>query len=383
VTKFILRRIVRGLVALMLFQTLLFALIHALPYDFSAFFVGSPGWRAFIQSYLGLDRPWYEQLFSWLGGFFRFDLGRSFMSWPTAVSEMLLRRAPRTLILFLSGALLAYVFGIWLGKMIAWRRGGLFESGVTVAGVATYTSFSPWFGFVMLTIFAFKLGWFPYQKLIDHNVWYKAEVSTDWLLSRMLLTGVLTYGALALIFRVTRKLKEKRRRWILRIVSGALTAGVVWWWWARSGHAFLATNILEHLMLPLITVVLLSFGETMLLMRTTMLETINEEYVLMARAKGLPENVVRDRHVARNAILPVMTRLLLNLPFVLIGSLSIELVFQWEAMGQLIFDAIDFQDIPVLMGVLSTVGVLALVAHVVLDILYVYLDPRLRYQEGN
>jgi peptide/nickel transport system permease protein len=117
----------------------------------------------------------------------------------------------------------------------------------------------------------------------------------------------------------------------------------------------------------------------MMIMRTAMLETKGEDYVLTARAKGLLDNQIRDRHVARNAILPVITRLALNLPFVLVGSLVIERVFFWQAMGQVIFSAVEYQDIPVLLGILSIVGIMALIAHIVLDVLYVFLDPRVRY----
>jgi peptide/nickel transport system permease protein len=133
----------------------------------------------------------------------------------------------------------------------------------------------------------------------------------------------------------------------------------------------------------MLTVILLSFGETMMLMRMAMLETMREEYVLTAQAIGYSEKVIRDRHVARNAILPVLTRLGLNLPFVLVGSLVIERVFLWTAMGQMVFSAVEYYDIPLLLGVLSVVGVLTLTAHIVLDVLYVYLDPRLRYQTGS
>ena len=93
--------------------------------------------------------------------------------------------------------------------------------------------------------------------------------------------------------------------------------------------------------------------------------------------------MVRDKHVARNAILPVLTRLGLSLPFVLVGSLVIERVFLWSAMGQVVFNAVEFYDVPLLLGVLSVVGVLTLVAHIVLDVVYVYLDPRLRYETGS
>lgn len=382
-TEFILRRVVRGLVALLLFQSLLFALIHALPYDFSAFFIGGgPGLRQLIQHQFGLDRSLAEQYVSWLWRFLQFDLGESFLYWPTPVATLILSRLPRTLILFLPAAMLAYLLGIWLGKVIAWRRGGALEFCATLAGVSTYTSFAPWLGFLLANVFGWYLGWLPYRRLIDHNVWFDATVSVDWLLSRLVVTAALVGGGIALVWRVTHHhVRAPRVRWSLRVGTAALLGALAWGWWLRSGTGYLARDVLAHLTLPLVTVVLLSFGETMMMMRTAMLETMGEDYVLMARAKGLPDSVIRDRHAARNAILPVVTGLALNLPFVLVGSLVIELVFQWHAMGKVIFDAIEWQDIPVLMGILSVVGILAVSAHVVLDILYIYLDPRIRYVE--
>jgi peptide/nickel transport system permease protein len=108
---------------------------------------------------------------------------------------------------------------------------------------------------------------------------------------------------------------------------------------------------------------------------------MEENYILLAKAKGLPNPVIRDRHAARNAFLPVLTRLVLNLPYTIIGSLAIELVFNWRAMGVIVFQAIEYQDIPLLMGILSLVGILALAGHIVLDVLQIYMDPRLRYSE--
>ncbi|MGD2176233.1 MAG: ABC transporter permease [Anaerolineae bacterium] len=382
-TKFVLRRVVRGLLALVLFQTLLFALIHALPYDFSAFVLATPGWRAFIQREFGLDRPLLKQYVTWLLGFARFDLGASYQHWPTPVSAILLERLPRTLLLFLPAALLAYLLGMWLGKTIAWRRGGGIEVGVTLGAVVSYTSFAPWLGFLAINVFGWHLGWLPYRRLVDHNVWFRAPVSVNWILARMVLTGTMVSLTLLLLRRVTRRIDIGPRRCASRM-GGLLIVGIgTWWGWSQSGVGHLAVDVLAHLVLPLGTVVLLSLGETMLTMRTSMLDTLNEDYVTMARAKGLPDRVIRDRHVARNAILPVLTQMALSLPFVLVGSLIIEWVFMWHAMGATIFSAIEYQDIPVLMGILSVVGVLALVAHVVLDVLYAYLDPRVRYQGGK
>ena len=376
--RFIVRRVVRGIVALLLFQSLLFALIHSLPYDFSAFMLARPDFRAFIRRQFGLDLPLWQQYLHWLRGFVRLDFGTSYLFWPSPVSAVLLSRIARTLLLFLVAAVVAYALGIWLGKVVAWHRGSWLEVGLTLGSVAMYTSFAPWLGFVMINIFGWYLGWLPYQRLVDPNVWFNAPLMIEELLARMLLTVVLVAAVGALLFHLTRRIGPLRRR-LWRGGVMAAVAALTWLGWAASGLGRLAVDVLAHLALPLSTVVMLSFGETMLTMRTAMLETLNEDYVLMARAKGLPERVVRDRHAARNAILPVLTRLALNLPFVLVGSLVIERVFLWHAMGQLVFAAIEWQDIPMLLGILSLVGMLALAAHVVLDLLYFFLDPRVRY----
>jgi peptide/nickel transport system permease protein len=382
-TRFILRRIVRGLVALILFQSIIFALFHALPYDFSSIPLAGPAYRRFIQQEFGLDLPLWGQYTRWLFGFLRFDLGRSYLFWPTPVSDILLAHLSRTLFLFLSAAVLAYALGIWLGKVVAWRRGGWLEAGATLAGVAAYTSFAPFLGFLLINLLGRELGWFPYQRLADHNVWYNAPVAIDRVLGLLVVTALLGSLAFLGLRRVTRHVEPPAGRRAWRLAGSFLVAGGVWWAWSASGYGYLALDLLHHMFLPLTTVVLLSFGETMMLMRMAMLETMGEDYVLTAQAIGYPDRVIRDRHVARNAILPVITRLALNLPFVLVGSLVVERVFLWTAMGQVVFNAIEFYDVPLLLGILSIVGLLTLAAHVGLDVLYVYLDPRLRFAEGS
>lgn len=381
--KFIIRRLTRGFVTLLIFQSLLFALIHYLPYDFTAFLLLSPSVRGIVRRQFGLHLPVWEQYLNWLGRFLRFDMGVSYQYWPNSVLSILSTRLSRTLLLFLSAAILSYLLGIWLGKIVAWRRGSVLEAVATLGGIASYTSFAPWLGFVMISVFAWTLGWFPYQRLVNHNVWFDAPVTVESVLSRLLITVILLTIFLWITFQLTRKIWRRSTRLGIQGSIIALLSIVTIYLWIRSGIVHLALDLLNHLVLPLGTVILLSFGETMMTMRASMLETQNADFVLMARAKGLPDRVIRDRHVARNAILPVITRLLLNLPFVLVGSLVIERVFQWQAMGGIIFGAIEFQDIPILMGILSIVGMLALSLHILLDILYVLLDPRVRHESGS
>jgi len=150
--------------------------------------------------------------------------------------------------------------------------------------------------------------------------------------------------------------------------------------WAASPYGSYALDILHHLVLPVLTVTLVAFAGTMLLTRNSMLETLREDYILTARAKGLSEKVVRDKHAARNAMLPVVTSLVLGLAFVISGGIITETIFSWPGMGRTLLQASLTEDIPLAVGALTFVAVLALFAHLIVDILYFYLDPRMRSQ---
>src|SRR5690606_39967233 len=121
-----------------------------------------------------------------------------------------------------------------------------------------------------------------------------------------------------------------------------------------------------------------TFASMILLTRTAMLKPLVEDYILTPRAKGLPDRVIRDRHAARNAMLPVTTSLVLQLAFVIGGGIVTEYVFSWPGTGQLLLQATVVSDIPLAAGILAVTGVLALVGHLVADVLYTVLDPRIR-----
>ena len=161
------------------------------------------------------------------------------------------------------------------------------------------------------------------------------------------------------------------------ILAGAVVVPVAW---ALSGIGGLALDILTHMVLPIATLTLISFAGTMLLTRNSMLETVREDYVMAARAKGLPEKQVRDRHAARNALLPVVTSLVYSLIFAIDGSVIIEGVFSWPGTGMTLLQAVRTEDLPLVMGAMIFIGLFSLLAHMIVDVLYVYLDPRIRYQ---
>ena len=164
------------------------------------------------------------------------------------------------------------------------------------------------------------------------------------------------------------------------IIIPLIGVGAIGSWYAL-GFNIQALDILSRAAIPTLTYTALSFGETMLIMRTSMADTLEEEYITVARAKGLPERIVRNKHAVRNAILPVVSRLVITLPYLMTGVVIIEDVFGWPGVGSVLFDSLNQQDMPIAMAILLFVGVFSLISRLLLDILLAYFDPRISYQE--
>jgi peptide/nickel transport system permease protein len=146
----------------------------------------------------------------------------------------------------------------------------------------------------------------------------------------------------------------------------------------------MALDILRMSWLAILTYTVLSFGETMLIMQSSMTEVLKEEYVTTAHAKGLPASQVRERHAVRNALLPVLSRLVISMPYLITGVVIIESAVGWPGMGMAMWNALYWQNMPVVMVMVLFVGILSLAARLVLDVLIAYLDPRIRYdQQAN
>ena len=321
--------------------------------------------------------PWWNEFLGWMTAFYRGDFGKSNRSDGRPVLEILAHRLPRTLLLLIPGTLGGFFLGLWLGKVVAWQPRGWVEFGASLGGTAFYTSFPPWLAFVMISVFGLYLDWLPPEKLIDYNKWFMFDIALNDIIRYLLLTMAavgLMYGVLS---RLTRDLTH-RKSILYRAVGGGgilLLACAAWW---ISGRGVLALDVVVHLILPVSTLMLLAFGETMLIMKTSMSRVVDSAHVRSARARGLPDPRVRDRHAARVAILPVLTQFVLHLPLIIIGSFVVEHFFFWDGMGQELIRAATENDIYVLMAILSLVAVVILAAHTVLDILIYWLDPRLR-----
>lgn len=381
--NYIFRRIAQIIITLVVFQTLLFVILDAQPGDITLQYLTNPRvtpeMREQMRVNLGLDKPALERYFQWLRNFATGNLGISFTHYPRPVLDIIKERAPRTLVLFLTAQIISFGIGFSLGKILAWKRGTVLEYSLTIIGVIFFTIFTPWFGLMMIYFFGLRLGWFPVGKFLNPAVWRNAPVDANFVFGRLFLTGLI-YAAIVTAIWVLPAKQNARTRSLIRWGGITLATAATLLLWRQSAISYLAWDMVRHMILPLIVYTLLNFAGTMLLMRNTMLETLREDYVMAARAKGLPEAVVRDKHAARNAFLPVFTNLIINIPFAMSGGIITETVFSWPGMGLTLLQATQNEDIPLAMGALTFIGVLALVAHLVADVTYAFLDPRIRYQ---
>jgi peptide/nickel transport system permease protein len=382
-TGYLVRRLGQIKVTFFLIVTLAFFLIQAQPGDYTSFYFQNPELppevREQIKASFGLDKSLGEQYLIHLKNSYTGNFGVSFGHYPRPVMDVILERLPRTAVLFLTASVFSFYIGFVLGKAIAWRRGGALEMTATISGAALFTVFTPWFALMMIWIFAFQLDWFPLGKFLDPLLWRDAPVSANSIFNQMLLTiGGFGVFMLAAALLAKRFAGRRWRRWLTASAALAVLGGGLAW--SSSGTGYLALDILRHMVLPIATLTLVSFAGTMLLTRNSMLETLREDYILAARAKGLPENVVRDHHAARNALLPVVTSLVYSLAFAIDGGVIIETIFSWPGMGLTLLQAVRSQDLPLALGAFVFIGIFALAAHLIADMFYAYLDPRIRYQ---
>jgi peptide/nickel transport system permease protein len=381
--RFVAIRLGQIVLTYFIFLVLIYFLLEGLPGNFlSAFFGESRLTSAQLNALgaqLGLGAPLPVRFARWMGGFLRGDLGISLSQYPRPVIEILAERTPRTLMLFLAATALSFGLGFAAGKRLAWRRNGRLETLTTLAGITLYTVFTPWLALCLLWVFAYALPIFPVGKFISYELWGADAPAANTVFLQMLVGAAAVCSIVWGILRLTDALAPARRRPVrAACVAAALLALGAYWVLTR--QAVYALDILRHLALPALTLTLVSFGGTMLLTRNSMLETLGEDYVLTARAEGLPDGDVRDRHAARAALLPVVTTLVFSLAFSVAGGVITESVFSWEGMGYTLMEAVTLSDIPLAVGALAVIGLVVLLAHLVVDILYALLDPRIRYR---
>jgi peptide/nickel transport system permease protein len=269
--------------------------------------------RTELTKEFGLDGSLGTQFVRYLGQTAQLNLGRSYTD-NQPVASTIWRKAGPTVALVGVSTLLSTVFGVLLGIVAAWRRRTKTDLSVTTFTMATYSMPDFWLGMLLLTGLAVGLGWFPVGGIVNPD--------SD-------ATGFA-------------KLLDEAR----------------------------------HMVLPGLTLTIAYLGEYALIMRSSLIDTMREDYLVLARAKGLRDAVVRNRHAVPNALLPVVTLIAINFGLVLSGAVAVEAIFSWPGLGLATYDAIQGPDLPMLQGLFLVFSAAVIVFNLIADLLYAKLDPR-------
>lgn len=322
--SFVLSRLLQTALVLWVVATLLFLIFRLMPGNPLVAYI-DPTFTADMERALkrqfGLDQPLYVQYGIYLQNLVRGEFGRSFFS-REPVSQVLAQVLPNTLALTLSALALAYVVGIFGGAVLAARRGTWVEGWGIPAVLATRAAPEFWVGMLALAIFSFNLKWFPS-------------------------TGATSPGSMY----------------------------TSWWAQVRS------VDFVRHLTLPAVTLALYLQGLPTLLMRNTMLEVMDEDFITFCRMRGLPERSILLRHAARNALLPVVTAFALGVGYAIGGNVIVETVFSWPGLGRALIRAVAGKDYPVAQAAFFFIAVVMIVMNFLADVLYSVLDPRVSYEQ--
>ena len=318
---YFLKRFVQMIFVLWAVATILFFMFRTMPGTPLAAFIDNTTTieqqEALIRQF-GLDKTLGEQYWLFLTNLMQGDLGQSFF-FKKPVVEVVMEVFPNSVILTLFSLIIAYIFGIIAGAYLAWRRASWVE-GVGIPRVLT-TRAAPefWLGMVLLAYFSFNLGWFP--------------------------------------------------------SGGANSSGSDW---DSNWHRITSLDYLSHLALPAITLAIYLQGLPLLLMRSNMLNVLQEEFIVMARMKGLSTWTVVMRHAARNALLPVATAFALGIGGAVGGNVVVETVFSWPGIGRLLVNAVAASDYPLAQGAFLMITAVLVVMNFIADVTYNLLDPRVR-----
>ena len=385
--KYIFKRIYQLIIVFFLFLITSYVLFDAIPGNAFQNLLLNPdlpreAYEQVIKLY-GLDKPLYERVVLYIGNFFQGDFGYSYKHYPRTPIDLIAERLPRTLMLFAMVNIVAFYTGFLIGKILAWRRGSKSETWITVTSVFSYTIFYPWFALMMLWFFGYKLDWLPIGKFLYPEKWYDAPFNSDVVFISMIKFTVVFSIILFIVYILSRNIESlnlRRNTRFLGFILLCIGSFIYWNTGEISVQKTYAMDIAYHMILPVFTVTVVAFAGTALLTRTTMMEVMKDDFILTARAKGLSQRRIRDRHAARNALLPVVTSFIFTIVTIIDGSVLTETIFSWPGMGQLILQSVLEEDIPVAMASFSFIGVFALIAHFIADISYAYIDPRIRIQ---
>lgn len=284
----------------------------------------TPALRNALEAEFGLNTtdPLWVQYFKYLNNLLHGNLGVSTTYFPTSVGAVIGQDIIWTLILLSVCVIVSFTLGTFIGVFMAWKRGSLLDSTLSSVMTFLYSLLYPWLALVAVYFLGYHLGWFPFSD--GYN------------------TAATTPG------------------WNLDFILSAV----------------------YHAILPALTIVVSTVAGWMLTMRNSMITTLSEDYILMARAKGLTSRRVMFAYAARNAILPSVTGLAIAIGTVVGGQLLVEIVFSYPGIGYALYQGIQNQDYALADGILLLVIVATVVMNLIVDLLYVVLDPRTRQERS-
>lgn len=272
-----------------------------------------------LRADFGLDQPLARQFLTYVADTLTLNFGPS-LATGASVNSMIVDRVGPTLLLVGLSTIASALIGLWIGIRAGWRRGSAFDLGATGFTLVAYAMPEFWFGILLSLAFVSGVGIFP---------------------------AIFPAGGYA-------------------TVGANLT-----------GFAHIV-DVLNHMVLPFITLTVAFLGEYALIMRSSLLDIMGEDYLLTARAKGLRDKHVLWRHAVPNALLPTLTLVFLSFGFIFSGAITVEFVYGWPGLGKLTVDAIDSKDFPLMQALFLLFSVAVIIANLLADFLYAYLDPRVR-----
>lgn len=317
---YVVRRIISSIPLIIGAIVVIFVLIHAAPGDPTDYIIGdatvSQEFIDRLRRDMGLDQPLYVQIVKYILQVASGDLGFSFAR-NTPVVDLILDRLPATLLLMGTQYVLAIAIGITLGVVSARNPNSGLDRSITLFSLGAFALPLFWLGQMLILGFAYQIDLFPVSGMTNIREGY--------------------------------------------------TGFALW------------LDVAHHLVLPVITLMLPNIALILRLTRSSMLEVVGQEYIRVAKAKGLSERTVLFKHALRNALVPVVTVVALEFRTLIAGAVLTETVFAWPGLGRLTFDAIHARDYPLLMGMFLFISIMVIVGNLMADLLYGLLDPRIRY----
>jgi peptide/nickel transport system permease protein len=331
---YLLRRLALTIPILLGVSLVVFLMLHTAGGDPAQLILGAradPASLAALRHEMGLDRPLPAQYLAFLSDALRGDLGRSYRS-RTPVVDEIAARFPATIELAVTAMIIAVIVGAFFGTVAAVRRHTILDfasSTVVLLGVSIPTF---WLGIILIIVFGLWLRWLPISGRVNPRL--GADPAVPFLTLSALLNGNLS----------------------------------------------VARDAAAHLILPALTLAAWPAAIVARMTRASLIEALSQDYVRTARGKGLRDRTIVVRHAARNALLPVLTVVGLELGSLLGGAVVTETIFSWPGLGQLTVQAISGRDYQMVQGVVLLLATIFVLLNLLVDVLYAVLDPRIRYE---